>query len=141
MITVKRFGPDDAVLMERAHSIRTKVFVLEQRVDPMLEFQYDEVSRHYLLCAGRKAIGAARWREINGEIKLERFAILPKFRNRGYGKIILLEVLIDTLPLMKPIILHSQLKAVRFYERNGFVKEGEKFLEAGIEHYSMRYGS
>lgn len=139
MLVVRRFDSGNKAYSERALGIRHKVFVIEQGVDPMLEYEHDEESHHYLLTMGRKAIATARWREVDGEIKLERFAVLPKFRNRGYGKVILLEVLIDVLPLMKPIFLHAQLKAVRFYERNGFVKEGEKFFEAEIEHYTMRY--
>ena len=39
----------------------------------------------------------------------------------------------------KKIYLHSQLKAVPFYERNGFVKTGEPFKEAGMEHYHMDF--
>jgi predicted GNAT family N-acyltransferase len=31
------------------------------------------------------------------------------------------------------------MKAVSFYERAGFVKKGEIFKEAGIEHYLMEY--
>lgn len=139
MIAVKRFDSDNILLTDKAHSIRHAVFVEEQGVDPALEYEHDEEAHHYLLVVGKKYIATARWRELNGGIKLERFAVLPEFRNRGFGKVILLEVLIDTLPLMKPIYLHSQLKAVRFYERNGFVKEGEIFMEAGIEHYNMRY--
>ncbi len=139
MLVVKRFTSEDEVLSEKALAIRHKVFVLEQGVDAELENENDEEAQHYLLSMGRKTVATARWREINGEIKLERFAVLPKFRSRGFGKVILLEVLIDVLPLMKPIYLHSQVKAVRFYERNGFAKEGEKFFEAGIEHYLMKY--
>ena len=139
MLVVKRFISENKVLSEKALAIRHKVFVEEQGVDPVLEYDHDEEAHHYLLCMGKKTIATARWREVDGEIKLERFAVLPQFRSRGFGKVILLEVLIDTLPLMKPIYLHSQVKAVRFYERNGFVKEGEKFIEAGIEHYNMRY--
>lgn len=136
---VKRFKSDNKTLAEKALAIRHKVFVIEQGVDPVLEYQHDEEAQHYILSMGKKAIGTARWREIDGQIKLERFAVLPRFRSKGFGKIILLEILIDTLPLLKPIYLHSQLKAVRFYERNGFVIEGEMFIEAGIEHYTMVY--
>jgi len=136
---VKRFKSDNKILSEKALAIRYKVFVVEQGVDPELEYQHDEEAQHYILCMGKKAIGTARWREIDGQIKLERFAVLPRFRSKGFGKIILLEILIDVLPLLKPIYLHSQLKAVRFYERNGFVIEGEIFIEAGIGHFTMVY--
>lgn len=139
MLVVKRFTSEDQILSDKARAVRHKVFVEEQHVDPALEYEHDEEAHHYLLCMGRKSIATARWREVNGEIKLERFAVLPQFRSRGFGKVILLEVLIDVLPLLKPIYLHSQVKAVRFYERNGFTTEGEIFMEAGIEHYTMRY--
>jgi predicted GNAT family N-acyltransferase len=139
ILVVSRFTSEDKILSEKARAIRHKVFVVELGVDPVLEYEHDNEAHHYLLFMGRKVVATARWREVNGAIKLERFAVLSNFRDRGFGKVILLEVLIDTLPLMKPIYLHSQIKAVRFYERNGFVKEGEKFIEAGIEHYNMRY--
>ena len=139
MLIVRRFNSGNKLLSEKALVIRNKVFVVEQGVDPVLEYEHDEDAHHYLLCMGRKSIATARWREVSDGIKLERFAVLPKFRSRGFGKVILLEVLIDTLPLMKPIYLHSQVNAIRFYERNGFTKEGELFIEAGIEHYNMVY--
>jgi predicted GNAT family N-acyltransferase len=139
MLVVKRFSSENKVLSEKARTIRYKVFVEEQGVDPGLEYEYDESAHHLLLFMGKKAIATARWREVEDGVKLERFAVLPQFRSRGFGKVILLEILLDTLPLMKTIYLHSQIKAVKFYERNGFVKEGGKFLEAGIEHYTMRY--
>jgi predicted GNAT family N-acyltransferase len=37
------------------------------------------------------------------------------------------------------IYLHSQINAIPFYERNGFVKFGEQFTEAGIVHFLMKY--
>jgi predicted GNAT family N-acyltransferase len=138
-MVVKRFTTENKILREKSQMIRNKVFVIEQGVDPELEYKHDDESHHYLLMMGKKSVATARWREIDGEIKLERFAVLPQFRSRGFGKVILLEILIDVLPLMKPIYLHSQAKAIRFYERNGFSVEGEKFMEAGIEHYFMRY--
>ena len=34
--------------------------------------------------------------------------------------------------------LHAQVGAEGFYARQGFLPEGERFFEAGIEHQSMR---
>ena len=36
------------------------------------------------------------------------------------------------------IILHSQIQAEGFYEKLGFKRVGEVFLEEGIEHITMR---
>jgi predicted GNAT family N-acyltransferase len=139
MIEIKRFTIEDNNLAEQAFSIRRKVFVNEQSVDPNLEYDKEDQSQHYLLLLAGKPIATARWRETGKGIKLERFAVLPEFRNRGFGEIILDEVLKDVKPLGKTIYLHSQVRAVPFYERNGFYKEGEMFTEAGIEHYYMEY--
>jgi predicted GNAT family N-acyltransferase len=139
MIEVKRFSSEDKDLAEQAFAIRRKVFVEEQGVDATLEYDKEEFARHYLLLVGEKPIATARWRETEKGIKLERFAVLPQFRNRGFGELILAEVLIDVIPTGKLIYLHSQLRAVPFYERNGFVQEGPHFFEAGIEHVEMKW--
>jgi predicted GNAT family N-acyltransferase len=139
MFKVKSFSAGEKNLTELAFAIRTAVFVEEQGVDAALEYDHEEEARHYLLFLGEKPIATARWRETEKGIKLERFAVLPQFRNRGFGEIILQEVLKDVSPFEKRIYLHSQAKAVSFYERNGFMKEGPMFLEAGIDHFLMTY--
>jgi len=139
MIEVKRFTIAEKELAGQVFSIRRKVFVEEQGVDATLEYDKEEQATHYLLLLAGKPIGTARWRETENGIKLERFAVLPEFRNRGLGEIILEAVLKDVAGSGKTIYLHSQSKAVPFYERNGFVKEGEMFTEAGIEHFYMKY--
>ena len=139
MFTIKKFSSGDAVLAEMAFAIRTSVFVKELGVDATMEYDHEDEARHYLLVLADKAIATARWRETDKGIKLERFAVLPGFRNRGVGEIILMEVLKDVIPLKKMIYLHAQINATSFYERNGFTKFGEQFTEAGIEHFVMHY--
>ncbi len=147
MFTIKRFRSSETSLHETALNIRRQVFVSEQGVDPSLEYEHEDESSHYLLLIGGKPIATARWRETEKGIKLERFAVLPAFRNRGIGEILLKAVLTDVSALQEAgksgkngvIYLHAQLKAVPFYERNGFRKEGAMFREAGLEHYRMHY--
>jgi predicted GNAT family N-acyltransferase len=138
MIEVKRFNFQEKELAELAFAIRRRVFVEEEGVDPALEYNKEEESHHYLLLQDGKAVATARWRETEKGIKLERFAVLPELRNHGLGEIILKEVLKDVMKPGKVVYLHSQLRAVTFYERNGFVKQGEIFYEAGMGHFLMR---
>jgi predicted GNAT family N-acyltransferase len=138
MYEVKKFSFNAQDLASQAFAIRYKVFVEEEGVDPNLENDHEEDSHHYLLLLGGKAVATARWRETEKGIKLERFAVLPEFRNRGLGGIILKEVLNDVMPLGKTIYLHSQLRAVPFYERHGFMKEGDVLYEAGMAHFLMK---
>ncbi|MFC2100292.1 GNAT family N-acetyltransferase [Bacteroidota bacterium] len=138
MIVVKRFKFDESDLSKIAFTIRTKVFVEEQHVEPCLEYDgYDQNAQHYLVLKNDEAVGTARWRYTEKGIKLERFAILSKYRNDGIGSVLLKEVLQDIIKLNKTIYLHSQLRAVPYYERMGFQKQGKLFEEAGIQHYFM----
>jgi predicted GNAT family N-acyltransferase len=131
--------------LDAAFTIREQVFVGEQGVP--LAIEYDEHdrrdARHYLarLADGTPA-GAARWRETPNGIKLERFAVLPEFRNQEVGAALLKAVLHDVLQAFPavPVYLNAQVGAVRFYERHGFHKVGAMFEEAGIQHYKMALG-
>jgi len=138
MYEIKRFSFNDKELTEQAFAIRRKVFVEEEGVDPKLEYDHEEESHYYLLFLATKALATARWRETDKGIKLERFAVLAEFRNRGLGGVILKEVLSDVKKLGKLVYLHSQLRAIPFYERHGFIKKGEIFYEAGMGHYLMQ---
>lgn len=125
-------------LAEKANQIRQRVFVDEQNVDPLLEYDnYETIATHYLLSVEGEAVATARWRETPKGIKLERFATLDAYRNRGLGDILLEQVLKDTRPSGKMIYLHSQLRAIPFYKRHGFITKGEQFSEADIEHFEM----
>jgi predicted GNAT family N-acyltransferase len=137
MLEIKRFGFKDKELFKICSSIRTQVFVDEQKVDPALEYDHEEESHFYLFYYEGNPVASARWRETEIGIKLERFAMLKEYRNKGLGTLLLQEVLKDVNKLGKKIYLHSQLKAVSYYEREGFIKKGEIFIEAGIEHYRM----
>jgi len=139
MFVIQRFSFQDKELAEKAFAIRKAVFVGEQGVDPALEYDHEEEATHYLLFLAEKPIATARWRKTDKGIKLERFAVLPVFRNRGIGGIILDEVLKDVIPMGKTIYLHSQVRAAPFYERKGFSREGNMFTEAGIDHFLMKY--
>jgi predicted GNAT family N-acyltransferase len=143
MVEIVSFRTKDRPdLAEKANSIRQKVFVEEQEVDPELEYdQFEDVALHYLLYAEKEPVATARWRETEKGIKLERFATIRSFRNQGLGAILLQDIMEDVIPLGKKIYLHSQILAIPFYERHGFEKIGEQFTEAEIEHYEMFFSS
>jgi len=43
----------------------------------------------------------------------------------------------DVKEMNKKIYLHSQINAIKLYLKFGFKIVGEKFIEAGLEHYKM----
>ena len=138
MIRVEKFRTDNKELANKAFAIREEVFVSEQCVKREEEYDnFEDESTHYLAFNNEKPVATARWRETEKGVKLERFAVLKPYRRKGFGEAILQEVLKDVKPLKKKIYLHAQLTAVKFYERNGFEKEGDVFEEANILHYRM----
>jgi predicted GNAT family N-acyltransferase len=140
MYKIVKFDTSDKQLSTIAFEIRNKVFVIQQQVDPKLEYdEFEGTSIHYLAYAENIPVATARWRHTDRGIKLERFATLEEYRNKGVGSAILKEVLKDVLPQPVIIYLHAQLPAVIFYERHGFVKQGEIFYEANMAHYKMVY--
>ena len=140
MIEIIKFNYDNKVLSAISMKIRQKVFVEEENVDAALEFDgKDDEATHYLLYYDGQPIGTARWRPTPKGIKLERFALLPKFRNQRTGSKLLDKIMVNVLETGQPIYLHSQEKAVTYYERVGFKVIGEAFIEAGLKHYKMEY--
>ena len=134
-----RFNFEDKETAEMAFSVRRKVFVEEQQVDPGLEYEHEEEATHYLVLVSEIPVATARWRKTDEGIKLERFATLKEYRNKGIGSKLLQRMLEDVIPLQLKIYLNSQLPAIRFYERHGLKKVGEKFYEADMEHFKMVY--
>lgn len=126
------------VEFEEALTIRIAVFVDEQGVPANLEYEFEADCEHYLAMVKNKAVGTARYRKTKTGIKLERFAVLKDFRKMGVGSD-LVRALLFSLNGMKNIYLHAQVQVVNFYSEFGFVAVGDRFEEAGIEHFVMYY--
>jgi predicted GNAT family N-acyltransferase len=67
-------------------------------------------------------------------------AILKEYRNQGYGKLIMKNIL-NYLKTKNPvkIIIHAQTTVLGFYKKFGFAEFGDEFLDAGIKHKAMSY--
>lgn len=141
MVQVISFDFEENNFADIAFRIRQKVFVDEQHVSRTDENDhFEKTARHYLAYYDEKPVGASRWRETSQGIKLERFAVLIEYRNKGIGDLMLKKIIRDVSHLNKPIYLHAQLPAVNFYKKAGFQVTGEIFSEANIEHYKMELG-
>jgi len=123
--------------LEKVFAIRREVFVGEQNCPPELEWEFEDESTHFLAIIDGEPGGASRWRKTDKGYKLERFAVLKKFRGAGVGQELVKAVLNDLPPDAGYIYMHAQVQAVSLYERFNFVKIGDEFEEAGIRHYKM----
>lgn len=124
------------------HKIRCQVFVEGQNVPLELEIdQFEETAKHFLALIDKTPCGAARWRFTQNGVKLERFAVLARFRGMGVGTALMDAVLKDIKGSAdargKTLYLHAQLPAMPLYEKFGFNKVGKLFQECDINHYKM----
>lgn len=127
-------APND---LEKVFAIRREVFVGEQNCPPELEWEHEEESVHFLATVDDEPAGASRWRKTDKGYKLERFAVLSKFRGYGVGQALVKAVLNDLPADANYVYLHAQIQAVGLYDKFNFRKTGPEFEEAGIKHYKM----
>tara|TARA_B100001971_G_scaffold215182_1_gene259138 strand:- start:84176 stop:84616 length:441 start_codon:yes stop_codon:yes gene_type:complete len=123
----------------RCYEIRKNVFIIEQGVPKDLELdEYDKSAMHVLALYDSKAVGCARVREFSDYYKVERVAVLREFRGKGIAREIMLFIENDIVCKKKDIVLNAQASVIDFYTKLGYVGEGKRFMEAGIEHLKMK---
>jgi len=125
---------------QAAYFIRKQVFIQEQRVPEEMELDaFDPTSKHALAYMGALCVGTGRLIYLdNHHGQIGRMAVLSAFRNRGIGKAILSCLI--TLAKAEGVLtltLHSQVSAIPFYAKFGFIAEGAVYDEAGISHRNM----
>lgn len=130
----------DAGDIDHCHAIRNDVFCGEQNVSAEIEFDgLDAGCRHYLALLDDLPAGTARVRPIGGGVvKFERIAVHREYRGQDIGRALMERAMADAASAGAISgKLHAQTGASAFYEKLGFVAEGELFMEAGIEHIAM----
>jgi predicted GNAT family N-acyltransferase len=137
-VTVRRIR-DDAEL-EAARDLRVRVFCGEQGVDASEELdELDAVATHVVGLDESGVIATCRVRELrDGQWKLERMVVEKRLRGSGVGARLLAGTEDEARERGgSEMVLHAQRRAEAFYASNGYVAEGETFLEAEIEHVRM----
>lgn len=78
-------------------------------------------------------------RAVRRVAKVERVAVRASYRGRGAGSALMdaIEALAREDGLTE-LVLSAQRPVVEWYARRGYVSEGSRFMEAGIEHQKMR---
>ncbi len=119
-------------------AVRTAVFIVEQGIPEEDEWDAeDKVSLHVLARDPKgRPIGTAR---LTPARKIGRVAVLREWRGKGVGNA-LMRTLTEQADARRwpETTLHAQTYALDFYERHGYVAEGEVFDECGIPHRLMR---
>jgi len=125
--------------MKKAQKVRAIVFQKEQGISSKLDFDgKDNEAKHALVVSGKQVIGTARIRFFGKKAKLERIAVLKKYRRKGIGKK-LMQFLIGYCKKrkMRQVFFDAQYYLKGFYEKLGFRQKGRPFQEVGIKHCKM----
>lgn len=116
--------------------LRSDVFIVEQ------EAAYADVdgldllpSTTHLWCEGMTAY-LRLLTEPDGTARIGRVCVAVEARGTGLGGV-LMAAAVEHLGNV-PMVLDAQTYALPFYEKFGFVVAGERYLEDGIEHVTMR---
>lgn len=121
-------------------AVRFTVFVQEQNVPVELERdEYDASAIHILATDEGAPVGTARIIVKDGVGKIGRVAVLADQRGTGLGRKLIEACLAELSndPKVSAAKLGSQIHALGFYEKLGFVAEGPEFDDAGIPHRMM----
>lgn len=133
---------DQADDIAKCLHIRELVFIDEQNVPAELERDgFDDSCIHYLAALNGEMIGTARVMILDDKFKFQRVAVLPSARGAGIGGKLMNFMMSDLAKRAdhdgKRFFLSSQVDAIPFYERLGFVICSEEYLDAGIRHRDM----
>ena len=131
---------------EAIFAIRMTVFVEEQAVPAEEELDaYDVTAAHFLARIAADPtpagiVGTARLLDKgHGVGKVGRVAVLREYRGKGIGALLMRRIEHDAHTSgYTELILEAQCHALPFYEKLGYIAEGDIFLDCNIEHRLMR---
>jgi predicted GNAT family N-acyltransferase len=125
---------------QEAEAIRQRVFVTEQGFTPEEVFDAQDERAWHLIVELDGAYVATGRLTLDGEgaWKLGKIAVLPEFRGQHIGDFVVRLLVDRALSMPKaPIYVIAQEQAAPFYERIGFVAEGETFFYSRRPHKKM----
>lgn len=130
-------------LHEGARAVRSEVFLKEQGIAPELEQDAADASAVHALARNRLGVAVATGRLLQhgpNVGRIGRMAVHRVLRGSHLGRDVLRALMqAATARGDHHVVLHAQTSARGFYERLGFVPEGEPFEEAGIVHITMSH--
>jgi len=131
----------DETLRAKAYALRHAVFVVEQGVPEEIERdEHDDGAFHLVALSGEDCVATGRLvRQAGGVGRVGRMAVAAPWRRHRLGERVLAGLEAQARGEgLTAIELHAQRYVEAFYARHGYVRAGEPFVEAGIDHVVMR---
>jgi len=100
---------------------------------------FEDESIHFLGEVAGQPVATGRLRFLDGgRAKVERIAVRPAWRGRGYARQMVRQVLEHAAGQgAQSLVMHAQVHLEKFYTEFGFGRQGDIFEECGIDHITM----
>ncbi len=138
---VKQEGYGDSELLKDAYLVRKSVFIIEQDVPKNIEQDAIDITAwHVVYYQEDEPIATGRlFKYDDMTFGIGRVSVVASYRGKGYGARVM-ETLMKRAWSQNAeyVEIHAQTHAVAFYEALGFKSVGTRYMEAGIEHLTMR---
>jgi predicted GNAT family N-acyltransferase len=134
------FVPVFSPLCNLAFALRREVFVIEQRIAEAEEFDaHDLTARHLVAVKAGGVVGTLRLIAEAEAVRIGRVAVAQAMRGQGIALRMMRHAMQHEAAVGRTRFhLHAQIDKVGFYQRLGFVVEGEPFDDgSGIMHLAM----
>lgn len=127
-------------LPEEAKKIRSEVFVKEQGFYDEYD-EFDDIAKHMVMYSNEKPISTCRiyYNSEKESYIIGRVAVLKEWRGKNIGRRILNaaeEYIRENGG--KSVMLSGQVRVAGFYEKLGYIKQGETYLDEGCPHIWMK---
>lgn len=123
------------------YTIRSKVFIHEQKISPEVEYDNkDGEAFHILIYDTDKPVATGRLIIENNQYIIGRISVLKEERKNGYGGLVVKMLVRKAFNLgADKVIVHAQVSAVEFYKKVGFVAVSDEYIEqqTSIKHIDM----
>lgn len=123
-------------IVPEAREIRETVFIKEQGFQNEYD-EIDQIAKHIVIYDGEKAVATCRifWCDEENSHHIGRIAVLKEYRGTGLGGLIMSEAEKLTKSMGgKTLKLGGQIRAAGFYDKIGYERCGEEYLDEGYPH-------
>jgi len=142
---IKRFEALSTIELYKVLQLRSKVFIVEQNCAYQDVDGKDDIALHLIGEYDGKIVAYARIFKSGDYFEtasIGRVVIAANYRDKKWGYDLMRAALegIEKEFGETEITISAQLYLQRFYEKNGFVKTSEMYLEDDIPHIEMKKG-
>ena len=128
--------------LDAGYALRREVFEVEQNIPRPLDRDPFDYSADHVVAFddGGRCVGTGRVVRLDARTcQIGRVAVTPAHRRKGVASLV-----VDALERMaalrglSEVVIHAQMPSEPFFAARGYVREGDPFLDQGVEHVVMR---